>query len=179
MSWHRVFYLSFLFLAVSRGLPTEECPILGPTFPSNFDVSDTSAFRDAASAFPGIVESLFSSGAVNRTHSSFTIDVFSASTNRSIYRYQHAAPALNGTLNAGVLDDGTIFRIGSVAKLYTAYAILAHAGMDVLDQPVTKYLPSLAGNSQSKPLEGIIWEDVTIRALASYQGGTGGYRKSC
>ena len=177
MFWHRVLQLLPLILVGSQSIPTDECPILGPAFPPNFDVSSTSAFRDAAATFPSVIESLFSSGAVNRTHSSFAIDVFSAATNKSLYQYHHAAPALNGTLNAGVLNDQTIFRMGSVSKLYTAYAILAHAGMGVLKDPVTKYLPSLAGNPRDKPLEAIIWEDVTVGALLSHQGGTGGTRK--
>ena len=76
-----------------------------------------------------------------------------------------------------MLNDDTIYRIGSVSKLYTVYAILANAGMGVLDHPVTRYLPELAGNSGSDPLQRISWEDVTVGALASQLGGTRGFRE--
>lgn len=169
--------LSFFLRSSTQGLPTDDCPILGPSFPSNFDPSSSTAIRELQSLFPEQIESLFSSGVINRTHVSFSIDVFSTATNSSIYSYHHAAPGLNGTLTAGVLNDGTIYRIGSVSKLYTVYAILAIAGMEVLDHPVTRYLPELAGNSRSDPLERIIWDDVTVGALASHLGGTGGFRE--
>ena len=76
-----------------------------------------------------------------------------------------------------MLNDGTIYRIGSVSKLYTVYAILANAGMEVLDHRVTRYLPELAGNAGSDPLQRIRWEDVTVGALASQLGGSGGMRE--
>lgn len=170
-------FLSFVPRSSTRSLPTEDCPILGPSFPSNFDLSGGTTIRKLQSRFPEQIESLFSSGVINRTHTSFSIDVFSAVTNSSIYSYHHAAPGLNGTLTAGVLNDGTIYRIGSVSKLYTVYAILANAGMEVLDHRVTRYLPELAGNAGSDPLQRIRWEDVTVGALASQLGGSGGMRE--
>jgi len=50
--------------------------------------------------------------------------------------------------------------------------------MDILDHPVTEYMPELAGNAENYTHGKIIWEDVTIGALASHQGGTGGFGKS-
>ncbi|KAI9692033.1 MAG: hypothetical protein M1820_009608 [Bogoriella megaspora] len=167
---------SLLFLATSQALPTEDCPILGPALPSNFDVSNTAAFRSTISTFRESIESLFSAGAVNRTHTSFAIDVFSTHAERSIYSFYHEAPGLNGSLTAGAFDDKTVSRLGSVSKLITAYALIAHSGLEILDEPVTKYLPELAGNDLDKPLDHIVWENITIGALASHQGGTGGFR---
>ena len=169
------FSLGLLYFPTIQALPTQECPILGPSFPSSFDITTTKAFRDAKSSFPKRVEALFSSGLVNRTGSAFTIDVFSTVTNSSIHSYYHAGSALKDTLVGSATDDGTIMRIGSVAKLYTIYAILVHAGMNVLNHPVTRYLPELAGNAGDDPIERIIWEDITVGALASQQGGTGGF----
>ena len=80
-------------------------------------------------------------------------------------------------MSTGKLDDGTAFRVGSVSKLFTAYAILAKEGFDVWDRPVTEILPELSGNNKSEPLERVIWEDVTVGALLSQQGGSGGVRK--
>ncbi|KAF5009443.1 hypothetical protein FDECE_4325 [Fusarium decemcellulare] len=172
-----VLSLSLLSLALSslgQSIPTEECPILGPVFPSNFDLSKTKAIRDAKKSFPTVIESLFSSEVLNHTQTSFAIDVFSTATNESLYSYYHAGEGLHGTLTTGDLDDGTIFRIGSVSKIFTVYSILAKHGLDIFNHPVTNYVPELAGNSDSDPLDKIKWEDVTVGALAAQQAGSGG-----
>jgi CubicO group peptidase (beta-lactamase class C family) len=57
------------------------------------------------------------------------------------------------------------------------YAIIVQSGIEVLDHPVTRYLPELAGHSREDSLTKILWEDVTVGALAAHQGGTGGARK--
>ncbi|PTD01230.1 Beta-lactamase-like protein [Fusarium culmorum] len=173
----KTFSFSLLCLGLVHnglGRPTEECPILGPVLPSGFDLSKFKVIQEAKSSFPAIIESLLTSGTINETHTSFAINVFSTATNDSLYSYYHAAEALDDTLSTGKLDDDTIFRVGSVSKLYTAYALLANSGFDVVNLPVTMILPELAGNNRSEPTEKIIWEDVTIGALLSHQAGSGG-----
>lgn len=154
--------------------PTENCPNLGPAFVHGFDLKKTKAFQAAEAAFPEVLESLFSTGAVSKNTSTFSIDVFSTATNESVYSYHHIAPDNNATLPAGRVDDESIYRIGSVTKLYTAYAILAAAGIRALDRPVTDYVPELLGGSSVNTID---WEEVTIGALMSQQGGVGGMRR--
>lgn len=176
----RIFSVVLLFLSMVQdgvGLPTVECPILGPVLPSGFDLSNFKTIKEAKSNFPAVIESLFSAGLVNETHTSFAINVFSTATNESLYSYYHSAEALNGTLSTGKLDDGTAFRTGSVSKLFTAYTLLVNSGFDVLNRPVTEVLPELSGNNKSEPTERVIWEDVTVGALLAQQGGSGGVRK--
>lgn len=170
--------LLLLFFAPALAIPTAECPLLGPMFPYDFDMLEYRSMQNAISSFPKAIESLFTSGALHRAQTTFSVDVFSTVTNQSIYQYHHAAPGLNGTLSSGKLNDETIYRIGSVSKLYTAYSILAsHGSLDILDHPVTDYVPELSGNQGSDPLERIVYEDVTVGALMAQQGGTGGVRK--
>ncbi|KAF2652771.1 beta-lactamase/transpeptidase-like protein [Lophiostoma macrostomum CBS 122681] len=152
--------------------PTDDCPILGPALPSDFDPSNATAIKDAISSFPSLIESLFESGAVNKSGTSFMIDVWSTQTNASIYQYSHSAETLDPYLTAGVLDDETQLRVGSVSKLFTAYALLNTAGLKVFDHYVTKYIPELAGNTDPGTIK---WEEVTVGALAEQQGGTGGF----
>lgn len=154
--------------------PTENCPNLGPAFVHDFDLKKTKAFQTAEAAFPDVLETLFSAGAISKNTTTFSIDVFSTTTNESVYSYHHIAPENNATLPAGRVDDESIYRIGSVSKLYTAYAILAAAGIKVMDRPVTDYIPELLGGSSPNTID---WEEVTIGALMSQQGGIGGMRK--
>ncbi|KAK6069358.1 hypothetical protein SCUP515_09063 [Seiridium cupressi] len=133
-----------------------------------------SAIESARDSFPEAIDALFESNELNKTDLVFAVDVFSAATNKSIYNYYHVGEGKNETLTSGCLNDKTIARIGSVSKLFTAYAIIAKAGIEVFSHPVTKYLPELACNSSGSPLEHVRWEDVTIGALASQQAGSGG-----
>ncbi|KAF4472923.1 hypothetical protein FALBO_186 [Fusarium albosuccineum] len=153
---------------------TDFAPLIGPSYLTNFDPTKSETVKDAISAFPEVVEKLFSADVINSTDLVFGIDVFSAATNESLYSYFHVGEGLNKTLTAGTLNDRTISRTGSVSKLFTAYAILAKAGFEVFSHPVTRYIPELAGNSSDDPLENIRWEDITVGALASHQAGTGG-----
>jgi CubicO group peptidase (beta-lactamase class C family) len=176
MFWWTAIAAAHASLAAAQiPIPTDDCPILGPAFPSDFNVSSSTAIREAISAFPGLVDNLFNSGVMNRSDVSFAIDVFSSETNASIYNYAHSGEDLKSSLTAGVLDDGTIFRIGSVSKIHTVYAILAVAGMEIFEHPVTKYLPELARDDV--PGDRIVWNEVTVGALASQMGGTGGFRE--
>lgn len=161
-------------------IPTEDCPILGPSFVADFDFAATDEFKNATEQFPKAVETLLSSGLVNSTHSTFAIDVYSTVTNQSIYQYHHVGSAMEDALTGGALNDTSIFRIGSVSKLFTSYAILAAKGLDVWEHSVTEYLPELAGNAQNNSaVDNIIWEKITVGALLSHQGGVGGVRKLC
>ena len=161
--------------AAQAPVPTEDCPLLGPGFPSDFDLAKDNFIKHAASAFPSQIDKLFEGSGLNRSDISFAIDVFSSSTNSTIYSYFHSGEKLAPFLSAGVLDDGTIFRIGSVSKLYTVYALLAAGGIEVFAHPVTKYLPELV--CHGKRPDKIHWDQVTVGALASHQGGSGGFRE--
>lgn len=174
MIWFIAIALPLLWSQVVDGRPTDNCPFLGPSFPYSIDLPGSEAIRNASAHFPDAIEALFESEVLNRTHVSFTIDVFSTATNQSIYSFSHEGSSLNGTLTTGVLDENTIFRIGSVSKLYTTYALILVGGYQVLEEPVTKYIPELAGNLERNPIDNIRWEDVTIGSLAAHQAGAGG-----
>ncbi|KAJ5306780.1 hypothetical protein PENANT_c003G08796 [Penicillium antarcticum] len=155
-------------------MATDEVPLIGPSFISNFDPSGSLAIRNARSELPGLINNLFQSNVLNRTDLAFSIDIFSAATNDSLYRYTHVGEDMKETLTAGTLNDKTISRTGSVTKLFTVYAILVKAGIGCFSDPITKYLPELGGNASSDPLERIRWDDITVGALASQQAGSGG-----
>ncbi|RSL57591.1 hypothetical protein CEP54_008176 [Fusarium duplospermum] len=160
--------------SAARIVATDNVPLLGPAFVSNFDISKSKAIEDAKAKFPALIEELFESKTLNKDGLIFSLDVFSASTNSSIYSYKHVGKTQEKALTAGNLSDTTITRTGSVSKLFTAYAIIAKGGMEVFGHPVTRYIPELAGNKSENPLDRIDWDDITVGALLSHQAGTGG-----
>ncbi|KAJ3456168.1 hypothetical protein MRS44_016191 [Fusarium solani] len=160
--------------SAARIVATDNVPLLGPSFASNFDISKSKAIEDAKAKFPDLIEGLFESKALDKDGLIFSLDVFSASTNSSIYSYKHVGKSQEKALTAGNLSDTTISRTGSVSKLFTAYAFIAKAGMEVFSHPVTRYIPELAGNKSENPLERIDWDEITVGTLLSHQAGTGG-----
>ncbi|KFA77434.1 hypothetical protein S40288_03087 [Stachybotrys chartarum IBT 40288] len=154
---------------------TDEAPLLGPSFIANFDPTNSTAIEEAKAAFPVAINELFALGVLNKTDLIFSVDVFSAATNQSIYNYRHIGEGQEAALTTGELDDDTIGRIGSVSKLITTYAILAHAGIGIFNDPITNHIPELRACNQSRNiLTHVRWEDVTVGALASHQAGSGG-----
>lgn len=153
---------------------TDDIPLIGPSFLSNVDLSNSQHLQDAKSEFSNRIEELFSSSKLNRTDLVFALDIFSANTNGSIHEYFHVGEGQEEVLTSGRLDFNTIGRLGSVSKLFTAYALVAEAGIEVFSHPVTRYFPELRGNSSSVPLNRIHWDEITVGALASHQAGTGG-----
>lgn len=160
--------------AATRIVASDNVPIIGPAFASNFDISKSKAIQDAKAKFPDLIEELFDSETLDKDGLIFSLDVFSAHSNSSIYSYKHVGKNEQKALTAGKLSDKTVSRTGSVSKLFTAYAIIAKAGIEVFGHPVTRYLPELAGNKSENPLDRIDWDEITVGALLSHQAGTGG-----
>jgi CubicO group peptidase (beta-lactamase class C family) len=160
--------------ATASIIASDDVPLIGPSFLSNFDISKANYLEEAKYKFPLLIEELFEVGDLNKTDLIFAVDVFSAATNDSLYSYYHVGEDYKDTLTKGELSEDTIFRIGSVTKLFTVYAIIAKAGIEVLSHPVTLFLPELLGNSSNNPIERIDWSEITVGALAAHQAGSGG-----
>ncbi|KAK2606496.1 hypothetical protein N8I77_005239 [Diaporthe amygdali] len=160
--------------SASRIVASDQVPLLGPSFISNFNSSKSGDINEAKLKLPDVIEDLFSSGDLNRIDLIFAVDVFSASTNESIYSYYHVGEGQEYALTEGTLDDQTVSRIGSVSKLFTAHVIIARAGIEVFSHPVTRYLPELARNLSNDSLQKINWKDISVGTLISQQAGSGG-----
>ncbi|VUC27701.1 unnamed protein product [Clonostachys rosea] len=163
---------AFVVAASASIIGSERIPLIGPSFPTNFDLSTSNHLEDARTEFSSRLEQLFSTGKLNQTDLVFAVDVFSANTNGSIYSKLHVGEGQEQILTAGELNFDTIGRLGSVSKLVTAYGLLAEAGIEVFSHPVTKYFPELLSNSTAP--NRINWEEITVGAVASHQAGTGG-----
>lgn len=168
--------LGFALSTAARIIASDDVPLIGPSFISNFDPSKSRAIGMAKNAFPSLLDNLFESGDLDRKDLAFSIDVYSAATNDTIFSYSHVGEKSKESLTSGELNDDTISRIGSVTKLFAVYAVIAKVGMGVFSDPVTKYLPELKNNSSpsGNPLDHVRWEDITVGALAAHQAGSGG-----
>ncbi|KAI6776553.1 hypothetical protein HG530_000498 [Fusarium avenaceum] len=160
--------------ATATIVASNDVPLIGPSFLSNFDISKSEYIGEAKENFPSLLKKAFESNVLNKTDLIFSVDVFSAATNDSLYSYYHVGETYKDTLTKGKLTEDTIFRTGSVSKMFTVYAIIAKAGIRILSEPVTVFLPELLGNSSSNPIERIDWSEISVGALASHQAGSSG-----
>ena len=169
-----------LFVIFVRGQITTNCPLLGSIFPAPTTPATSSSILKAQSTFLHYLNTLLLTGTtpygtLDTKTTSFSINIFSAHDNSSVFSYHYAAPDLNGSLTSGVLNDETMYRIGSLSKLLTVYTLLAEVGDGRLDDAVTKYVPELAATvgeiNEMNELDTIKWKEITIRALGSHLSG--------
>jgi CubicO group peptidase (beta-lactamase class C family) len=72
------------------------------------------------------------------------------------------------------VDADTVYRIGSLTKIFTVFTFLLEAGDVHFNSPVTNYVPELAAlakNTSGNAITRIAWEDITIGELASHMAG--------
>jgi hypothetical protein len=155
-------------LSICEAAPT--CPLEGPVFPKPLQLAKSEAIRAAVasltSTFNGITDSA--------QNYSFALEVFSAYDPDPIFSVLHTAPKLATLNTTGVktVDADTVFRLGSLTKIYTVYLFLINAGDKIWNEPITKYVPELqALAGRSDPVEYIAWDKVTIGGLATQMTG--------
>lgn len=158
-----------LFLTISHG--ASNCPLYGPLFPIPQQLSASSAVQNAISSLTSAINAIDSSYGSNN---SYSIQVFSSS--EILYEHYHTAPTLPTYNSPGVkqVDANTVYRIGSITKIFTMYAFLLDAGAKYFSQPVTDFVPELAALA-SRPtgnaISSVAWGDITIGDLASHLAG--------
>lgn len=136
-----------LSVAAFPGVLTNTAPtLIGPIYVPATNTS-SQAFLDASSAaYDAITQAintgLSNYGPVDNQTTSFSAQVFSAITNETLFEYHFAAPQLNGSLTKGSLTENTIYRTGSLGKLFMMYVFLVDIGDSVFLDSVVKYIVS-------------------------------------
>ena len=97
----------------------------------------------------------------------------------------HYTPPLRNPNGTAEVDEHTIFRIGSLSKVFTVLGVLLAEGVR-WDDPITQYLPELRDMPRGEAGQGpepddaittVDWDDVTIGSLATHISGIGTDRK--
>lgn len=162
----------------------QPCPLYGPLFPkpSGDTLLQNAAIKAAAKSldeiFPKYIDHDNTTGA---DHFSYSVEVFSGSTEAPLWSHYWTAPNLGGFNSSGVkkVDTNTVYRIGSITKIFTVLAFLVSVGDTKWNEPVTKYLPELKKLADKTPGGNMMvpdWEEVTLGGLA---GQTSGLVRDC
>ncbi|GAB1317827.1 Beta-lactamase 2 [Madurella fahalii] len=162
--------VSCCFLGVLAGLDGH-CPPLGPVLPQPTQPSTHRAVPSAATALSDVLEQFtasFNSSAV-------AIGVKSIHESNLLFEYAYTPPIMDPR-SVQKVDSDTVFRLGSLTKVFPVLALLKLHDKGVsLDDPITKYVPELRDlNRQAReqtPIWTVNWDDVTLGSLASHLGG--------
>jgi hypothetical protein len=168
--------LCLVALPVQLTLAFKQCPYLGPDFPAPKTLANSTIFQAAIANLTTALDSGIQTGQFNSNTTSFAINIFSTSSNTSLFQYHHTAPPALLTNGTQSVNADSIFRIGSVSKLFSVYLFLIEAGDVHFHEPITKFIPELeevmkVQNAQENAADVFDWEEVTVGNIASQLGG--------
>jgi CubicO group peptidase (beta-lactamase class C family) len=147
------------------------CPLYGPTFPTPQQPSTSTSVQ---AAIQNLTSTFSEIDTYYGANNSYSIQVFSSSG--ILFEHYHTAPSLPSLNSSGVkqVDAHTVYRIGSLTKIFTMYASLLEAGYQYFSHPITDFVPELAALATWWPgnaITNVAWGDVTIGDLASHLAG--------
>ncbi|KAL3476519.1 beta-lactamase/transpeptidase-like protein [Aspergillus californicus] len=176
---------SLLFSALSFASFTP-CPLLGPAFPPFSVNADDEVMANALEDLTQRLDSLVATGTGSHgdvsPNTTFSIALFSADAGDAedepfFWQYHHTARALNrSSTGSHSANKDSVYRIGGLTEVFTVWSLLLSGGDQILDDPVTKYLPELVDSrsaleQQEDGITYVSWEDVTVGQLASHMSG--------
>ncbi|TVY91986.1 Beta-lactamase-like protein, partial [Lachnellula willkommii] len=154
---------------------TPNCPLLGPVFPKPQNLTSNAIMQAAFANFTTFLQGR--DAAIEGQENSYSLEVFSGGDqNTSAFTWYHTAANLPSLNSTGVteVDGNSVYRIGSLTKLFTMYTFLIEAGDYYMNAPITDFVAELNAIDASKvgdALSAVSWSDITIGALASHLAG--------
>jgi CubicO group peptidase (beta-lactamase class C family) len=142
------------------------CPPLGAVLPQPQAPSQNAAVKLATQKLKSTIDSNFSS---QLNSSAISIIVKSIHEDKPLFTYHFTPPVLSG-IGTTSIDENTIFRVGSLSKMFPALAVLQTKSIHT-DDSVLEYIPELQGTAASTSAEAIPWEDVTVDSLMTQLSG--------
>lgn len=154
----------------------QDCPYLGPVFPEPTQLSTSLVIKNASSALQAAIQDGIRTGTIESNFTSYSLEIFSKYQSDSLFEFHHTAPVPANSTNTKTVDSKSIYRIASISKLLTVYLFLIQAGDVNFHEPISKYVPELAGwasKAAQDPVGVVDWDHITIGNLASHLGGIG------
>ena len=171
-----------IFSSVAFAASFNPCPLLGPVYPAPTSLPSSPIIQSALSNLTDALNTFVATGNSSNgpyppaNITTWSIGMFSTSDNTPdpFWQWHYTDPTVaNSTAGVHKADIDSVYRIGSISKLFTVYSLLIEAGDGYWQEPVTKYVPELAAIAQGDPKEGvedvtrIRWEDITLGDLAN------------
>jgi hypothetical protein len=130
------------------------CPPLGAVLPPPTRPSTHKAIPSAAAKLKAILDQM----SATYNNSAVSIGVKSIHEDDLMFEYAHT-PANKEKRGAQTIDSDTVFRLGSLTKVFPVLALLKLHDKGVrLDDPITKYVPELRGLRNEGREDNAIWD---------------------
>jgi hypothetical protein len=179
--------LPTLLAQVPMTLAAPNCPLIGAEFPPPQRLAEHPTWKKAVDNLTAVFDYIDVSNITGVDRFSYSIQIFSTNPGPPILweRHRTAKDLPANTTGVTNVDRDTVYRLGSVSKVFTVLAFLAEVGDTEWNQPITKYVPELAklsGRASSADFDSVretSWDDITIGALASQVSGIGRDCESC
>ncbi|KAH8896095.1 beta-lactamase/transpeptidase-like protein [Thozetella sp. PMI_491] len=156
---------------VARAAPTD-CALFGADFPApRAAASDPSIAEAVASLQQNFASSIVPTG------QAYSVAIFSLHSNDTLWEYHHTP---TDPIGVEAVNGDSIYRIGSISKVFTVWTMLIELGDRYLDRSIVDFVPELepfAGTPcppdgmQYDDIDHIRWKDITLRDLASHASG--------
>ncbi|OTB12109.1 hypothetical protein K445DRAFT_306250 [Daldinia sp. EC12] len=156
----------------------ENCPLYGLGYPKPTNLLIQPGIQQAAKSLDSVFAQYIDNS--NKTGSdqfSYSVEVFSADADEPLWSHYWTATNLKTLNSTGVkkVDGDTVYRLGSVTKIFTILTFLAEVGDTMWNEPITKYIPEIkamvTGADTSHSISKPDWDSITIGSLATQMSG--------
>lgn len=163
----------------AAGARIRQCPPLGPVLPAPKRPSQHPAVISAIEAITATLQVQI--GGFN--YSAVSIGVKSIHEDAPLLEVHHTPAHLNSERGAELVNSSTVYRIGSISKVFAVLAALqlAEDGLLSMHDPVGRWIPELVGPDRDASgsdyseheLDEVDWDGITVEAVAAHMAGIG------
>ncbi|TXB96429.1 hypothetical protein FocTR4_00015905 [Fusarium oxysporum f. sp. cubense] len=151
------------------------CPPYGPVLPSPRQASQHPAVQYAVDTITTVLKG--QTGGFNL--SGVSVGVKSIYEDEPLLDFHYTPSTMNPKMGAKKINASTVYRLGSISKVFTVLAALrlAEDGVLSMNDPVTRWIPELAhrdGSHSRDELDFTRWTDITVGDAAAHLSGLGG-----
>ncbi|TPX16053.1 uncharacterized protein E0L32_000387 [Thyridium curvatum] len=149
------------------------CPLQGPVFPRPVNPSTDPTLQDAFRNLTATFTQRDQDNSTGADSMTYSVEVFSVADDKPIWSWYHTAPTLpSNTTGVKKADGDTVYRLGSLTKVFSIYTWLAEVGDAHFNEPVSKYVPEVAAlaaaaDAKKDPVNNVDWNSVTIGSIAA------------
>ncbi|KAF2761208.1 beta-lactamase/transpeptidase-like protein [Pseudovirgaria hyperparasitica] len=168
-------FLLFSFL-LSASAAFQPCPLPGAAFLPPKHLATDQNFKQLAVNLTKKLDRALNSGQssygpVQKDNTAYSVSVFAVDNPDLLSQWHHTPDMIkNSSFGVQTVDANSVYRIASVSKLVTVYALLASIGDQYWHRPVTDFVPELQQHVEEdtkSALEYVQWDQVTLSDLAS------------
>jgi len=169
--------LASLHILITTAIPN--CPIFGAEFPAPKRLTEHPKWQQALANITAAFD--FLDANVTGDDLSYSVQIFSTDYDSKILadRYRTASTLSPQTEGVKEVGPDTVYRIGSVSKIFTVLAFLAEVGDTHWNTPITAFIPELvqySAQTSTQPIDDVRrtdWEDISVGALVAQVSGVG------